>query len=241
MNCRSARTIQIAAKKVGDFGLSTSSIFLVSPHYNMTTRKHNEFLDIGSSDEEPASDRGYDSEENVAKSKGRAVKRRRTADTQDFFGLESDEDESADEEEEDHSETKGKRGKQSKAKQPASDEDNEDEDEDEDDQDGGALLDTTKPKNPVKPFSTKRLKEPKKNKTGVVYLSSLPPYLKPFALKNMLEARGFSPITKVFLSPLAPSNSGLKRRSNKRQMYNDGWVEFEKVCAPQDFSSYAPT
>lgn len=194
----------------------------------MTTRKHNEFLDIAPSDEESASDRGYDSEENVAKSKGRAVKRRRTTDTQDFFGLESDEDESADEE--DRTEVKGKRGKQPKDKQPASDdEDQNDEDEDEDEE-GGALLDTTKPTKPAKLLSTKPLKEPKKNKTGVVYLSSLPPYLKPFALKGMIEARGFGPITKIFLSPLVPSNSGPKRaKSNKRKVFTDGWIEFEKV------------
>lgn len=195
----------------------------------MTTRKHNEFLDIAPSDEDSANDRGYDSEENVAKSKGRAVKRQRTANTQDFFGLESD-DESADEEDKGQTEVKGKRGKQLKSKQPASDD--EDEDEDGNDQDGGALLDTTKPVKPVKPvkpLSTKRLKEPKKNKTGVVYLSSLPPYLKPFALKNMLEQRGFGPITKVFLSPLMPSNSGPQRRLSKRKRYTDGWLEFKSV------------
>ena len=75
-----------------------------------------------------AHDRGYDSEENVAKSKGRAVKRQRTANTQDFFGLESD-DESADEEDKGQTEVKGKRGKQSKSEQPASDDEHEDEDE----------------------------------------------------------------------------------------------------------------
>jgi ESF2/ABP1 family protein len=192
----------------------------------MTTRKHNEFLDIAPSDEDSADDRGYDSEENVAKSKGRAVKRQRTANTQDFFGLQSD-DESADEEDKGQTEVKGKTGKQSKSERPASDD--EDEDEDENDEDGGALLDTTKPVKSVKPLSTKPLKEPKKNKTGVVYLSSLPPYLKPFALKNMLEQRGFSPITKVFLSPLVPSNSGPQRRLSKRKRYTDGWLEFKSV------------
>ncbi|KAJ5122335.1 hypothetical protein N7448_003467 [Penicillium atrosanguineum] len=200
----------------------------------MTTRKHNEFLDIAPSDDESASDRGYDSEENVAKSKGRAVKRRRTTNTQDFFGVESDNDESADddnEEEEDRAEVKGKKSKQSKATQPASNDEDENEDED-----GGALLDPTKPSKPVKVLSTKPLKESKKNKTGVVYLSSLPPYLKPFALKNMIEKRNLGPVTKVFLSPRMPNNSGSTRRSNSRQLYNDGWLEFQskksaKICA----------
>lgn len=216
-------------KKVGDFRLLHSTS--VSSQHKMTTRKHNEFLDIAPSDDESASDRGYDSEENVAKSKGRAVKRRRTANTQDFFGVESDNDESADddddkEEEEDRAGVKGKKSKRSKASQPASDDEDEDEDED---KDGGALLDSPKTSKPVKPLSTKPLKESKKNKTGVVYLSSLPPYLKPFALKNMIEKRNLGPITKVFLSPRMPSNSGSTRRSNSRQLYNDGWLEFQSV------------
>lgn len=201
----------------------------------MTTRKHNEFLDIAPSDDESASDRGYDSEENVAKSKGRAVKRRRTANTQDFFGVESDNDESADEDdEEEERDVKGKLSKQSKATQSAFDdaeEEEEEEDEDEDDE-GGAFLDTKKPTKPVKPLSIKPLKESKKNKTGVVYLSSLPPYLKPFALKNMIEKRNFGPVTKVFLSPRMPNNSGPTRKSNSRQLYNDGWLEFQSV-SPQ--------
>lgn len=211
----------------------------------MTTRKHNEFLDIPPSDEDEASDGRYDSEDNVGESKGRAVKRRRTADTQDFFGLGSDEDESADEEEDDEDRAdvkgKGKGRKASKITTVAVDDEVEDEDDnDDEDEDGGAYLDveaeTVKEKSRTKPLSTKPLKAPKKNKTGVVYLSSLPPYLKPAALKSMLEARNFGPITRTFLAPLIPSNSAPKRRSNKRKIYTEGWVEFAskktaKVCA----------
>ncbi len=155
----------------------------------MTTRKHNEFLDAPSDDDE-ASARGYDSEENVAESKGRAVKKRRT-DTQDFFGLESDEELSADEddeEEESRAKVKGRGRKQSKTTKRDShleeDEDDEDAQEDEgEDQDGEAQLESESgskgTKKPAKVLSTKSLKKPKKDKSGVVYLSSLPPYLKP--------------------------------------------------------------
>ncbi|KAJ5159624.1 Pre-rRNA-processing protein esf2 [Penicillium canariense] len=203
----------------------------------MTTRKHNEFLDIARSDEDEASVRGYDSEEHVMGTKGRPMKKRRT-DTQDFFGLESDKDESADEDEveESRSEVKGKTRKQSKVKKPeAASEEDEDEDEDEAENEG-AYLEVTKssPNSSSKEktksgklLSTKPLKAPKKDKTGVVYLSSLPPYLKPFALKNLLETRGFGPITKLFLSPLVPNNSSTPRRSNKRKLYSEGWIEFE--------------
>lgn len=217
----------------------------------MTTRKHNEFLDIVATDEDEASDRGYDSEEK-GESKSRAMKRRRTTDTQDFFGLKSDEDESANEEEEEESRTevKGKGRKRSKTKAADASDEIEDEDqvedEDEDEQDGGAYLDATKSPTSksketkkTKPLSTKPLKPTKKTKTskpGVIYLSSLPPYLKPYSLKNIIESRGFAPITKIFLAPLVPSNAGQKKRSNKRKIYEEGWIEFAskktaKLCA----------
>ncbi|KAJ5366397.1 hypothetical protein N7541_000338 [Penicillium brevicompactum] len=210
----------------------------------MASRKHELLKMLGSEDE---SDRGYNSEENVAESKGRAVKRRRTADTQDPFGLGSDEEDSdINEDSEEESRPKGKGRKQTKTHDT-----DEDEDEDEleaeemdDEEDGGASLDDTeetsgKPKSKLLNKKLAKLasgKPPKKDKSGVVYLSSLPPYLKPFALKNMLEKRNFGPITKVFLAPLLPSAAGQKQKSNKRKLYTDGWVEFKskrtaKLCA----------
>ncbi|KAJ5102165.1 hypothetical protein NUU61_004387 [Penicillium alfredii] len=222
----------------------------------MTTRKHNEFLDVASSDE--ASDRGYDSDANVAESRGHAVKRRRTADAQGFFGLGSDDedDEKQEEEEEEKSraDRKGKGRKRSAKKtSPSNESEDDDKEENEDDQAEGTeektptdhnttvTASTTQPtslkdKKALKPQGNKKLSKPaKKNKTGVVYLSSLPPYLKPSALKSMLEARNFGPITKVFLAPFVPP-AGAKRRGNKRKSYTDGWIEFAskstaRLCA----------
>lgn len=210
-------------KKVADLRHPPSQSTLLAFH-KMTTRKHNDYLDIAASDDEASgSDRGYDSEANAAESKGRAVKRRRTTTTQDF-SQESDEDE--------HEE----------------DEDLEKEDEDNESEDGGASLeDSTKPstksakslKAKGKLAKLSKLangKAPKKTRSGVIYFSSLPPYLKPFALKAMLEKRGFGGITKVFLAPLLPSAAGHRSRSNKRKLYTEGWIEFEskktaKICA----------
>lgn len=190
----------------------------------MTTRKHNDFLDIAASDDEGSgSDRGYDSEANAAESKGRAVKRRRTTTTQDF-SQQSDEEEDED------------------------DKDLEQKDEDNEDEEGSASLDdSTKPttksakslKAKGKLAKLSKLangKAPKKARSGVIYFSSLPPYLKPFALKAMLEKRGFGGITKIFLAPLLPSAAGHRSRSNKRKLYTEGWIEFEskktaKICA----------
>ncbi|CAG8903534.1 unnamed protein product [Penicillium egyptiacum] len=194
----------------------------------MTTRKHNDFLGIAASDDEASgSDRGYDSEANVVESKGRAVKRRRTTTTQDF-SPESDEDE----DEEDEEDNK----------------DVEKEDEDNENEDGGASLDDSAQPSTKSATSLKAKgklaklsklangKAPKKTRPGVIYFSSLPPYLKPFALKGMLEKRGFGGITKIFLAPLLPSAAGNRSRSNKRKLYTEGWIEFEskktaKICA----------
>ena len=67
--------------------------------------------------------------------------------------------------------------------------------------------------------NSKKVKRP-----GVIYLSSLPPYLRPSALKNLLGQRGFEPITRVFLTPASSSSHHGKNR--KRKTYAEGWVEF---------------
>lgn len=72
---------------------------------------------------------------------------------------------------------------------------------------------------------SKKDKKEKKEKTpGVVYLSSLPPYLKPSALKNLLSHRGFEPITRLFLTPASKHKHNSKKSS--RQLYTEGWIEF---------------
>ena len=222
----------------------------------MTTRKRNEFLDPISSDDE-GSEAGYDSEA-AEETKGRNMKRRRTDPTRGFLDNDDEEDDDedgeggpgpgeSDEEDTKISRSKGK-GKKAKGKTDREDDqdddddnhDNEEEGEDNHDLHKDQYLDVTaKPQpssKPLKPKPLDKTKPPKKNKTGVIYFSSLPPYLRPFALKSMLETRGFSPITKVFLSPAIPSPSAPRRRSNKRKTYSDGWVEFAskktaKICA----------
>ncbi|KIW97874.1 uncharacterized protein Z519_01458 [Cladophialophora bantiana CBS 173.52] len=64
----------------------------------------------------------------------------------------------------------------------------------------------------------------KETTPGVIYLSSLPPYLKPSALRNLLEQRGFSPIKRLFLSPA--SRHAHNSKKNSRQLYTEGWIEF---------------
>ncbi|OJJ67196.1 hypothetical protein ASPBRDRAFT_48235 [Aspergillus brasiliensis CBS 101740] len=228
----------------------------------MTTRKRNDFLDIVESDDNDSSnDRGYDSEAaEQEKSKGRAVKRRRMQPVQqpqssnDLYGLNDGSDEESDDgaglggdsDEDERVVMKGRSKSKSKSKskkQAGSEDDDDDEDEKEEndyenDEDHylDATTETTTKKSTSKKPLDKAKKAPKKNKTGVIYFSSLPPYLKPFALKNLLETRSFGPITRVFLSPEVRPASAPRRRSNKRKTYSDGWVEFAskktaKICA----------
>ncbi|KAH8429449.1 RNA-binding ATPase activator ESF2 [Aspergillus melleus] len=220
----------------------------------MSTRKYNEFLDIGGSSDDEANDRGYDSEA-AEESKIGNAKRRRTKQTHDLLGDdESDGSENEASEDEDEklsaAKTKGKGKKKTTTKTPTTkkrgDGDDDDEEENEEDDLGDQYLEladddetSTKASKSKKPSTDKtkpEKKEKKKKKPGVVYLSSLPPYMKPFALKSLFETRGFGPITKVFLSPEVRPASAPRRRSNKRKTYSDGWVEFAskktaKICA----------
>ena len=217
----------------------------------MTTRKRNEFLDPVSSDDEQEDEPGYDSEA-AEETKGRTMKKRRMDASREFLGSDDDDndddDKGGDTDDEDAkiSRAKGQgtstRGGLSRDEDDEDDEENEGEDDDDDTRED-QYLDTaitkgteSKTAKPLKAKPLDKTKPPKKNKTGVIYFSSLPPYLRPFALKSMLEARGFSPITKVFLTPETPSSGAPRRRSNKRKTYSDGWVEFAskktaKICA----------
>lgn len=182
----------------------------------MASRKRNEFLDIEESDAEQ-SDNGYDSEA-AEESKTRASKRRKVLDIDARFAARfEDDDEDEEEQDDDAQDVKG---------------DEEEEYDENDNQDESEKLDSTQGDPANKQVTTTaaktkaKAKPRKKDKSGVVYLSSLPPYLKPAALKTMLTQRGFGPITRVFLTPTVRSTSGSGRRSNRRKTYSDGWVEF---------------
>jgi ESF2/ABP1 family protein len=69
-------------------------------------------------------------------------------------------------------------------------------------------------------------KPSKATKPGVIYLSSLPPYLKPSALRNLLTQRGFSPVTRLFLAPSTKAKNHHSAKKSSRQLYSEGWIEF---------------
>ncbi|KAL1973050.1 hypothetical protein VTN31DRAFT_6592 [Thermomyces dupontii] len=188
----------------------------------MSTRKRLDPFDVEQSGSDAESDDGYDSEA-AEESKGRAVKRRKTEESDEEFESEGGEetgDDNVDQQSHDEGDEEGSDNHDGQNGTQSQEENSGDES-------------TTKKKTTVtRPLDKVKAKPSKENKTGVIYLSSLPPYLKPFALKKMLEQRGFGPITRVFLTPAVTG----KRSSNRRKMYTDGWVEFAskktaKICA----------
>lgn len=80
-------------------------------------------------------------------------------------------------------------------------------------------------------------KEEKKiRKTGVCYLSSIPPYMKPVKLRSVLSR--FGKLDRIFLKPedQASYRKRVKYGGNKKKRFTEGWVEFvkkkdAKLCA----------
>ncbi|KAL2437059.1 Pre-rRNA-processing protein esf2 [Exophiala dermatitidis] len=194
----------------------------------MSSAKRNEFLDFGQS-EESDNDTGYDSEAAEVSKAGRASKRRKIDRASKYSDDEADADA-----------VTAPAAAQSTSptttlRQPADDDDD-------------RRPSAAKPKGErettttseaatatlQQPAKSKKKKDKKETVPGVIYMSSVPPYLKPSALRNLLEQRGFSPIKRLFLSPASKHKSGSKK--NSRRLYTEGWIEFEskktaRLCA----------
>lgn len=87
-----------------------------------------------------------------------------------------------------------------------------------------------------KPLTKKNLVASEKaiKKSGVVYLSRIPPFMKPAKLRSLLEPYG--DINRIFLTPEDPTSHTKRVRNggNKKRSFADGWVEFiNKVDAKQ--------
>ncbi|KAI9821716.1 MAG: RNA-binding ATPase activator esf2 [Pycnora praestabilis] len=195
----------------------------------MVTRKHNEFLETGLSEEEEEEedDLGYDSEAEE-QSKGsrltglpsRNAKRRKLdsdveendekAETlgDDAAALVSEEEDRQatvprQEDQNDEKEDNEKTSTQSQRKRKSK-------------------LTTLQVLTPTQLARTQRAAK----KTGVIYLSRIPPFMKPHRVKHFLSP--FGPIGRIFLSPEAPQShtKRVKSGGNKKRSFTDGWVEF---------------
>ncbi|KAK9370045.1 hypothetical protein V1509DRAFT_645268 [Lipomyces kononenkoae] len=113
------------------------------------------------------------------------------------------------------------------------------EDEDIDDSDGEQIEDETdeaahgldedgNPKSVLRRLSTKELEDnqTKIEQSGVVYLSRIPPYMKPAKVRQILSR--FGELDRVFLAPEDPKAYARRVRfgGNKKRNFVEGWVEF---------------
>jgi ESF2/ABP1 family protein len=180
----------------------------------MSLKKKNEFLDVPDSDEEDA--QGYDSDDDLKKG-GRVAKRRKIDES-------GDDEVASDAEREDGDDASG------------------DEDEAEKEEDGPTSDEAAKSKSKKKKKKLKTGKELpevtsglKKNliqteeairKSGVVYISRIPPFMKPQKLRSLLEPYG--KINRTFLAPEDPAAHARRVRNggNKKRLFTEGWVEF---------------
>jgi len=196
----------------------------------MASRKHDLFDAEGS--DEGGSDVGYDSDQARKESRvSRAPKRRRTA--EDDEGSSSDGDSQA-EEKVAHSTERTKEAIFAKTAQPADqrfqiDDDFQDHvlaEEEEADFEGGRGDEPAAVGKKSRPTTIRKLAAPKKvtSKSGVVYLSRVPPFMKPQTVRHLLTS--FGEIGRIFLTPEDPASHTRRVKSggNKKKTFGDGWV-----------------
>lgn len=187
----------------------------------MPAQKRNNFLDAEDSDDDV---RGYESEEEVRKG---SAKRRRMEDDDSSEGEDDVESIGDDEEEAEEPKRKSKQSERKKEPESGSDE--------EEDDNESAPASRKKQKldelpGLSKPLTKKNLvaTEAAIKKSGVVYISRVPPFMKPQKLRSLLEPYGT--INRIFLSPEDPTahSRRVKNGGNKKRSFTDGWVEFVK-------------
>jgi len=205
----------------------------------MSTRKHNEFLDLDESENEVSD--GYQSEAQE-ESRGRIASsrsaKRRKVDTHS--------DDSDDDEKDDISSRPSKSVSTAKSAAPKADsrfaklqEFEEDDDErDEGNNDDGAEEDELEAEEgDFTAVSEKAARNAPKSvlraekaarKSGVVYISRVPPFMKPHTLKHFLEEHAPKGLGRIFLTPEDHTRYLQRKKSggNKKKSFTDGWVEF---------------
>ncbi|ODV90811.1 hypothetical protein CANCADRAFT_111232 [Tortispora caseinolytica NRRL Y-17796] len=65
-------------------------------------------------------------------------------------------------------------------------------------------------------------------KSGIVYISRIPPYMKPTKLRHILSR--FGEVDRIYLAPEDPKayKARVKNGGNKKKSYSEGWAEFTR-------------
>lgn len=68
----------------------------------------------------------------------------------------------------------------------------------------------------------------KAHKSGVVYISRIPPFMKPHTVKHFLSPYAPSGLDRVFLTLETPEarSSRIRSGGNRKRNFTDGWIEF---------------
>ena len=174
----------------------------------MATRKHDDFLDVDQSDGDRS--QGYDSENEDLRKGSRSLKRRKVARdaSDDEEALESENEVEEDDTEQPQvgilKEAADGKPKSEKSRKATS------------------LPGISRPLTKKNLVATERAAK----RSGVVYLSRVPPFMKPTKLRSLLEPYG--EINRIFQTPEDPASHTRRVRNggNKKRSYSDGWVEF---------------
>jgi ESF2/ABP1 family protein len=180
----------------------------------MSTRKRNEWLDAEESEGE---DLGYNSEEEESRARLlRSTKRQKVehqSGDEDDEDIEDGDDDAQPEEEGEDEEDDSREIKVGDSKELA-------------------RLESLAASVPNADLKLK-LKEPlpsapKKDKSGIIYLSRCPPFMKPSVLRSLLTPYGA--VGRIFLTPepTTQRTQRLKSGGTRRKLFLDGWVEFLK-------------
>ncbi|KAK3688021.1 hypothetical protein B0T22DRAFT_142865 [Podospora appendiculata] len=184
----------------------------------LPSEKRNQFLDAGESDDDAG--RGSDSDDELQKG-GRSAKRRRVADDDDSEGEDFSDEEQGEDDDGDDSTLDGP------SRDPATSEATTGEGKQATKSDKKAkaaqLPDISKPLNLKKNLITS---DAAIKKSGVVFCSRVPPFLKPAKMRSLLEPYGT--INRIFLAPEDPLSHTRRVKSggNKKRSYTEGWIEF---------------
>ena len=184
----------------------------------MPPEKRNKFLDADESEDEQSDN--YDSEEDVRKG-SRGAKRRKLDDVSDNSSS-SEESQSEDDlgDDDDPEEPKGDQADADAVADPTA-------------QDGAsktkkAKLPELKTSDPLRSLVKKNrvISEEAIRKSGVLYVSRIPPFMKPHKLRTLLEP--FGTINRTYLAPEDPTSHARRVRAggNKKKLFTEGWVEF---------------
>ncbi|KAK6350238.1 RNA-binding ATPase activator esf2 [Orbilia brochopaga] len=210
-----------------------------------------DWMRTASDDDDSAAEHGYSSDEDQRTQISRPTKRRRLSESESEDEEEDDENISDEEEVQRPVNQRRKRpthteeeidGEEDEDDDDDEDEDNSDDsDEDEDEAERSLPAIATIPLKKTKSTSTSAIKPTKSirqtpaqalasksrlEKTGVCFLSRIPPYMPPSQIRHLLSP--FGTINRIFLSPEPPAayQKRIKSGGNKKKQFTEGWVEF---------------